>query len=70
MSAELGTIKRWNSMKVKKVSQRSVARMLKAGKPLAGLLVGLSSTLGAAERELSGLAIRAWTDCDYDQQGF
>ena len=45
-------------MKVKKVSQRSVARMLKAGKPLAGLLVGLSSTLGAAERELSGLAIR------------
>ena len=39
-------------MKVKKVSQRSVARMLKAGKPLAGLLVGLSSTLGAAaERE-------------------
>ena len=42
---------------MKKVSQRSVARMLKAGKPLAGLLVGLSSTLGAAERELSGLAI-------------
>ena len=40
-----------------KVSQRSVARMLKAGKPLAGLLVGLSSTLGAAEREFSGLAI-------------
>ena len=31
--------------------------MLKAGKPLVGLLVGLSSTLGAAERELSGLAI-------------
>ena len=45
-------------MRVRKVSQRSVARMLKAGKPLAGLLVGLSSTLGAAERELSGLAIR------------
>ena len=43
---------------MKIVSQRSVARMLKAGKPLAGLLVGLSSTLGAAERELSGLAIR------------
>ena len=43
-------------MKVKKVSQRSVARMLKAGKPLAGLLVGLSSTLGAAaERESPGL---------------
>lgn len=39
-------------MPMKKVSQRSVARMLKAGKPLAGLLVGLSSTLGAAaERE-------------------
>ena len=52
MSAELGTIKRWNSLPMKKVSQRSVARMLKAGKPLAGLLVGLSSTLGAAaERE-------------------
>ena len=52
MSAELGTIKRWNSLPIKKVSQRSVARMLKAGKPLAGLLVGLSSTLGAAaERE-------------------
>ena len=45
-------------MPMKKISQRSVARMLKAGKPLAGLLVGLSSTLGAAERELSGLAIR------------
>ena len=41
---------------MKKVSQRSVARMLKAGKPLAGLLVGLSSTLGAAaERESPGL---------------
>ena len=39
-------------MPMKKVSQRSVARMLKAGKPLVGLLVGLSSTLGAAaERE-------------------
>ena len=44
-------------MKVKKVSQRSVARMLKAGKPLAGLLVGLSSTLGAAERESPGPAL-------------
>ena len=42
-------------MHVRKVSQRSVARMLKAGKPLAGLLVGLSSTLGAAaERESPG----------------
>lgn len=45
-------------MPMRKVSQRSVARILKAGKPLAGLFVGLSSTLGAAERELSGLAIR------------
>ena len=53
MSAELGTIKRWNSMTVKKVSQRSVARMLKAGKPLVGLLVGLSSTLGAAAERVS-----------------
>ena len=46
-------------MPMKKVSQRSVARMLKAGKPLAGLLVGLSSTLGAAaERESPGPALR------------
>ena len=45
-------------MQVRKVSQRSVARMLKAGKPLAGLLVGLSSTLGAAaERESPGPAL-------------
>ena len=45
-------------MPMKKVSQRSVARMLKAGKPLAGLLVGLSSTLGAAaERESPGPAL-------------
>ena len=45
-------------MRVRKVSQRSVARMLKAGKPLAGLLVGLSSTLGAAaERESPGPAL-------------
>lgn len=50
--------KRSNSMQVRKVSQRSVARMLKAGKPLAGLLVGLSSTLGAAaERESPGPAL-------------
>ena len=56
MSAELDTIKRMNSIPMKKVSQRSVARMLKAGKPLAGLLVGLSSTLGAAaEREFPAL---------------
>ena len=40
-------------MRVRKVSQRSVARMLKAGKPLAGLLVGLSSTLGAAAERVS-----------------
>lgn len=41
-------------MKKRKVSQSSIARMLKAGKPLAGLLVGLSSTLAtAAEREES-----------------
>lgn len=46
-------------MPMKKVSQRSVARMLKAGKPLAGLLVGLSSTLGAAaERESPSPALR------------
>ena len=46
-------------MPMKKVSQRSVARMLKAGKPLAGLLVGLSSTLGAAaESESPDPALR------------
>lgn len=56
MSAELGTIKRWNSMPMKKVSQRSVARMLKAGKPLAGLLVGLSSTL-VGGRSLGNAAV-------------
>ena len=45
-------------MPMRRVSQRSVARMLKAGKPLAGLLVGLSSTLGAAaERESPGPAL-------------
>lgn len=45
-------------MKKRKVSQRSIARMLKTGKPLAGLLVGLSSTLAtAAEREVPGLAV-------------
>ena len=45
-------------MQVKKVSQRSVARMLKAGKPLVGLLVGMSSTLGvAAERASPGPAL-------------
>ena len=43
-------------MKVKKVSQRSVARMLKAGKPLAGLLVGLSSTL-VGGRSLGNAAV-------------
>lgn len=45
-------------MQKRKVSQRSVVRMLNAGKPLAGLLVGLSSTLGAAaERESPGPAL-------------
>ncbi len=46
-------------MKKLKISQSSIARMLKAGKPLAGLLVGLSSTLAtAAEREESAPTVR------------
>ncbi|MGN0844354.1 MAG: LysM peptidoglycan-binding domain-containing protein [Kiritimatiellia bacterium] len=45
-------------MKMKIVSQRSIAKMLKTGKPLAGLLVGLSYTLAtAAEREMPGPAV-------------
>ena len=56
VGAELDTIKRMNSIPMKKVSQRSVAMMLKAGKPLAGLLVGLSSTL-AGGRSLGNAAV-------------